>query len=195
MPESRTKIHGTAEVEEGSSIGAGTSVWRFSCVRKGAIIGEGCNIGQSVYIDEDVQIGSFVKIQNNVSVYYGVTLEDYVFCGPSMVFTNVHSPRSMFPKTRDSFDKTLVRRGATLGANATIVCGITVGEHAFIGAGSVVTKDVPDFALMVGVPAKRIGWSCVCGKQLELSGGHADCSCGRGYQETGGVLTLLKGDK
>ncbi len=159
-------LHKTAEVEKGATIGENTSIWRFSSIRKGASIGSFCNIGQSVYIDEDVRIGNYVKIQNNVSVYYGVSLEDYVFCGPSMVFTNVLVPRSKYPKEKKEYNKTLVKEGATIGANAVIVCGNVIGKHSLIGAGSVITKDVKDYALVVGNPARQVGWVCECGKKI-----------------------------
>ena len=147
-----TEIHPSSVVDEGAQLGEGTRVWHFSHVCAGARIGAGCSLGQGVYVGNDVQIGRGVKIQNNVSVYDAVTLEDEVFCGPSVVFTNVHNPRSAVPRKAE-YRRTLIRHGASLGANATIVCGVTVGEHAFVGAGAVVTRDVPDFALMAGVPA------------------------------------------
>ena len=159
-------IHETAVVDEGAVIGDGTNVWHFTHISSGAVIGHDCRFGQNVFVGRDVKIGNNVKIQNNVSVYEGVTLEDDVFCGPSMVFTNVSAPRSAFPKG-GVYEKTLVRRGATLGANSTIVSGVTLGEHAFIGAGSVVTKDVPDFALVYGNPAQRRGWRCPCGGSIQ----------------------------
>ena len=149
--------HDTALIDEGAIIGAGTKIWHWVHVCAGARIGEGCILGQNVYVGNNVKIGNKVKIQNNVSVYDNVTLEDEVFCGPSMVFTNVINPRAAIER-KNEFKSTLVRRGATLGANCTIVCGNTIGQYAFIGAGAVVTKDVPDFALMVGVPAKQTGW-------------------------------------
>jgi UDP-2-acetamido-3-amino-2,3-dideoxy-glucuronate N-acetyltransferase len=148
-------------------LGAGTRVWHFSHVCGGARIGAGCSLGQNVFVGNDVQIGDRVKIQNNVSVYDAVTLEDDVFCGPSMVFTNVYNPRAAVVR-KDQYRRTLVRRGATIGANATIVCGVTVGEYAFIGAGAVVKRDVPDFALMAGVPARQIGWMSRFGERLPL---------------------------
>ena len=149
-------IHPSAIVDDGAQLGAGTRVWHFAHVSAGARIGQGCSLGQGVYVANDVLIGNNVKIQNNVSVYDAVTLEDDVFCGPSMVFTNVHNPRSAVPRKAE-YRRTLVRRGATLGANCTIVCGTTVGEYAFVGAGAVVSRDVPAFALVVGVPARRVG--------------------------------------
>ena len=161
-------IHESAFVDDGATIGAGTKVWHFCHILGGAVIGERCVLGQNVVVMNGTRIGNNVKIQNNVSVYEGVELEDDVFCGPSMVFTNVVNPRSHVPR-RDAFQRTVVRRGATIGANATIVCGVTLGEYAFVGAGAVVSRDVPDFALMVGVPARRIGWMCQCGERLPES--------------------------
>src|SRR6202045_376444 len=158
-------VHESSYVDDPCSIGPGTKVWHFSHIMKNARIGTDCNIGQNVVISPDVTIGNNVKIQNNVSVYTGCILEDDVFCGPSMVFTNVMNPRSHVAR-KDEYRTTLVKRGASIGANATIVCGITLGEYAFIGAGSVVAKHVPAFALMVGVPARRIGWMCQCGERL-----------------------------
>jgi UDP-2-acetamido-3-amino-2,3-dideoxy-glucuronate N-acetyltransferase len=182
-------VHESSYVDPGASIGAGTKVWHFCHVMPGAVIGERCSLGQNVVVMSGVRIGSDVKIQNNVSVYEGVTLEDHVFCGPSCVFTNVINPRSEVPR-RDAYQATLVRRGATIGANATIVCGTTIGEYAFIGAGAVVRGEVAPYALMVGVPARRIGWTCRCGVRLEPEGGAAQCrECGRRYRETGDRLT------
>jgi UDP-2-acetamido-3-amino-2,3-dideoxy-glucuronate N-acetyltransferase len=160
-------IHPSAIVDDGAQLGEGTRVWHFAHVCAGARIGAQCSLGQGVYVGNDVRIGDNVKIQNNVSVYDAVTLEDDVFCGPSMVFTNVYNPRSAVSRKHD-YRRTLVQRGATLGANCTIVCGVTIGQHAFIGAGAVVTEDVPDFALMVGVPARRIGWMSRHGERLDL---------------------------
>lgn len=160
-------IHPTAIVDEGAQIGDGTRIWHWVHVSSKARIGERCSLGQGVYVGNDVVIGNNVKIQNNVSVYDAVTLEDDVFCGPSMVFTNVYNPRSSVTR-KDEYRQTLVRRGATLGANCTIVCGSTVGEYAFVGAGAVVNKDVPAFALMVGVPARRVGWMSRFGERLAL---------------------------
>jgi UDP-2-acetamido-3-amino-2,3-dideoxy-glucuronate N-acetyltransferase len=159
------QAHETACIDEGVVIGKGTRVWHFSHILKGSQIGANCTIGQNVMIGPDVSIGSNCKIQNNISVYKGVTLEDNVFCGPSMVFTNVFNPRCGIPRM-DELRKTLVKKGATLGANATILCGITIGKHAFIGAGAVVTKDVPDYVLIYGNPAKQQGWMCECGVKL-----------------------------
>jgi UDP-2-acetamido-3-amino-2,3-dideoxy-glucuronate N-acetyltransferase len=160
-------IHPSAIVDEGAQLGEGTRVWHFAHVCAGARIGAQCSLGQGVYVGNDVRIGDNVKIQNNVSVYDAVTLEDDVFCGPSMVFTNVYNPRSAVSR-KHAYRHTLVQRGATLGANCTIVCGVTIGRHAFIGAGAVVTEDVADFALMVGVPARRIGWMSRHGERLDL---------------------------
>lgn len=160
------KIHETAIIDQDASIGAGTRIWHFSHILPGAIIGEKCNIGQNVVIGPDVSVGNGCKIQNNVSVYKGVTLEDDVFCGPSMVFTNVFNPRAHI-RRMDQSRPTLVKKGATLGANCTIVCGVTIGRYAFVGAGSVVTRDVPDYALVYGSPARQHGWVCQCGEKLD----------------------------
>lgn len=162
-------IHPTAIVDEGAKIGEGSRVWHWVHICGGADIGEKCVFGQNVFIGNRVKIGNLVKIQNNVSVYDNVTLEDGVFCGPSMVFTNVINPRSEVVR-KDEYLDTLVKRGATLGANSTIVCGVTIGRYAFVGAGSVVTKDVPDYALVVGVPAKQIGWMGEYGERLVKKG-------------------------
>lgn len=158
-----------AVVDDGVEVGEGTKIWHFSHVQKGSKIGKKCVLGQNVNVANDVVIGDFVKIQNNVSVYEGVTLEDYVFCGPSMVFTNILDPRCKYPQVgKEFYIKTLVKEGASLGANSTIVCGHTVGKAAFVGAGSVVTKDVPDFALVVGNPARIVGWVSESGKKLKF---------------------------
>lgn len=160
-------IHESSYVDDGAIIGENTKIWHFSHIMPKAKIGKNCNIGQNVFIGNNVEIGNGVKIQNNVSVYEGVILEDYVFCGPSMVFTNDMNPRSAFPKKAGvGYLQTKVKYGASIGANATIVCGTTIGKWAFIAAGAVVTKDVKDFALMAGVPAKQIGWICKCGEKL-----------------------------
>ena len=183
--------HESSFIDAGAEIGAGTKVWHFCHVMPGAVIGERCSLGQNVVVMPGTRIGNNVKIQNNVSIYEGVTLEDDVFCGPSCVFTNVLNPRSHVSRKHD-YRPTLVRRGATIGANATVVCGITVGRYALIGAGAVVTADVPDFALMLGVPARRVGWMCQCGIRLGITGGVAQCaSCGAGYREEGDVLRLI----
>jgi len=158
-------IHESSYADDGCTIGDGTKIWHFSHVMSGAVIGANCSIGQNVLVASGVVIGNDVKIQNNVSIYSGVTLEDDVFCGPSMVFTNVINPRSAVSRKHE-FRPTHVRRGATLGANCTIVCGHSVGAHAFVGAGAVVTRDVPDHALVVGVPARVVGWVCACGAKV-----------------------------
>ena len=169
--------HETAIVDEGAQIGEGTRVWHWVHVCGKAVIGNTCSLGQNVFVGNKVVIGNNVKIQNNVSVYDNVTLEDDVFCGPSMVFTNVYNPRSAVTR-KDEYRDTLVKRGATLGANCTIVCGITIGEYAFVGAGSVANKDVPAFALMVGVPAKQIGWMSRYGERIDLPlKGEASYTC------------------
>jgi len=174
--------HESAIIDEGAQIGARTRIWHWTHVCGGAVVGEDCSLGQNVFVGNRVRIGNTVKIQNNVSVYDNVTLEDGVFCGPSCVFTNVHNPRSEVPR-KNEYRDTLVRRGATLGANCTIVCGVTIGEYAFIGAGAVVSRDVPAFALMVGVPARRIGWMSHTGERL---GPDLVCpATGRRYRELG----------
>lgn len=171
------KIHPTAIVDEGAVIGNQTSVWHWVHISSGAKIGERCSIGQNVYVGNKVLIGDNVKIQNNVSVYDNVTLEDDVFCGPSMVFTNVYNPRSAVSR-KNEYRNTIVKKGATLGANCTIVCGITIGNYAFVGAGSVVNRDVPNYALMVGVPARQIGWMSQYGEKLDLPlKGNAETIC------------------
>ncbi|MBU1419937.1 MAG: Gfo/Idh/MocA family oxidoreductase [Proteobacteria bacterium] len=186
-------IHPTAEVDEGVSLGSGTKVWHFSHLLAGARIGNNCSLGQNVVISQNVIIGDGCKIQNNVSVYEGVVLEDNVFCGPSMVFTNVINPRCEFPR-KDAYKPTLVKRGASLGANSTVVCGHTIGEYAFIGAGAVVTTDVPNFALMVGNPGRQVGWISRYGKRLELPlDGDGEFVCpytGECYQLCDGVVTV-----
>jgi UDP-2-acetamido-3-amino-2,3-dideoxy-glucuronate N-acetyltransferase len=194
MNESEKKYfaHETAVVDEPAFIGAGTKIWHFSHVMSGARIGAGCSIGQNVFVGATATIGDNVKIQNNVSIYEGVELEDDVFCGPSCVFTNVMKPRSAYPRENRSFDRTLVKKGATIGANATIVCGVTIGEHAFIGAGAVVTKDVPAHALCFGNPAGFGGWVCKCGAKLKAvdDGETAICpSCEISYKRQGLSLT------
>jgi len=176
--------HESAYIDEGAVIGDGTRIWHFCHVMSGAVIGEYCSMGQNVMIAGKVRIGNNVKIQNNVSVYEGVILEDDVFCGPSMVFTNVRTPRSAFPRnTSNDYAPTVVKRGASIGANATIVCGVTLGEWSFVAAGAVVNRDVPAYGLVAGVPAKRIGWVCECGETLRFDGNQAVCgSCERAYE-------------
>ncbi|HET7731210.1 MAG TPA: acyltransferase [Usitatibacter sp.] len=175
-------VHPTSIVDEGAQLGEGTRVWHWVHVCAGARIGSRCVLGQNVFVGNDVVIGDNVRIQNNVSVYDAVTLEDDVFCGPSMVFTNVYNPRSHVSRKAD-YRRTLVRRGASIGANATVVCGYTVGEYAFVGAGAVVAADVPAYALMVGVPARRIGWMCQCGERLPDGPGEVQCpKCNHRYR-------------
>jgi UDP-2-acetamido-3-amino-2,3-dideoxy-glucuronate N-acetyltransferase len=187
-------IHSSAIVDEGAQIGEGSRVWHWVHVSAGARIGKGCNLGQNVFVANRVVIGDNVKIQNNVSVYDEVTLEDDVFCGPSMVFTNVYNPRSQFSR-KDDYRRTLVRQGATLGANCTIVCGVTVGRYAFIGAGAVVNRDVPDFALMLGVPARQAGWMSRYGERLDLPlKGEGTATCphtGEQYRVKNGTCILV----
>ena len=175
--------HDTACVDEGAQIGKGTKIWHFSHVCNGAVIGDNCSLGQNVYVAPNVTIGNTVKIQNNVSLYEGVILEDFVFCGPSMVFTNIKTPRSAFPRnSKEFFGVTRVCHGASIGANATIVCGVTIGAWAFVAAGAVVTKDVPEHALVVGAPAKQIGWACECGVRLQQQGDKFICpTCSKSY--------------
>jgi UDP-2-acetamido-3-amino-2,3-dideoxy-glucuronate N-acetyltransferase len=187
-------VHPSAIIDEGAQLGEGTHVWHFSHVCAGARVGAGCSLGQNVFVGNDVQIGRGVKIQNNVSVYVAVTLEDEVFCGPSVVFTNVHNPRAAVPR-KSEYRRTLVRHGASLGANAPIVCGVTVGEYAFVGAGAVVTKDVPAHALVAGVPARRIGWMSRHGERLQFdAAGEARCpATGQRYRLDAGVVTLAEG--
>ena len=190
--------HPSAIVDEGAQIGAGTRVWHFAHVCAGARIGEGCSLGQGVFVGNDVVIGRNVKIQNQVSVYDAVTLEDDVFCGPSMVFTNVHNPRAAVVRKAE-YRPTRVRRGATLGANCTVVCGTTIGEYAFVGAGAVVAHDVPAYALVVGVPARRVGWMSAHGERLALpvaapAGQVLEAACpatGARYRLTGEALLAL----
>lgn len=182
-------IHPTAIVDDGAHLGAGTRVWHWVHISAGARIGEQCSFGQNVFVGNDVLIGNNVKVQNNVSVYDAVTLEDDVFCGPSMVFTNVFNPRSAVVR-KDEYRRTLVKRGATLGANCTIVCGVTVGEYAFIGAGAVINRDVRPYALMAGVPARQIGWMSQFGERLALPlSGNAEAVC----KHTGVRYQLIDG--
>ena len=187
--------HESAYIDVGAEIGEGTTIWHFSHVLKGSKIGKDCRIGQNVVIGQNVTIGSGCKIQNNISIYEGVTLEDYVFCGPSMVFTNVFNPRSEIPRMKE-LRPTLVKRGATIGANSTIICGHTIGEYSFIGAGAVVTEDVPAFALITGNPAKIRGWMCKCGIKLEVKGGSAVCeTCGTKYKLSDGKMRIINSRK
>lgn len=184
--------HESAYVDEPCEIGEGTKIWHFSHIQKNAKIGTNCVFGQNVNVANNVTIGNYCKIQNNVSIYEGVTLEDYVFCGPSMVFTNILDPKCKYPQVGAEFYvKTLVKEGASIGANATIVCGHTIGRHALIGAGSVVTKDVPDYALIVGNPGKIVGWVSEAGKKLKFDKeGFAFCEkSGRTYKLADGKVT------
>ena len=168
-------VHETSVIDEKVRIGAGTKIWHFCHIQSGAVIGRNCSFGQNVNIANNVKIGDGVKVQNNVSVYEGVELEDYVFCGPSMVFTNDLTPRARYPKGTAGYKKTLIKHDVSLGANCTIVCGHTIGEYAMVAAGAVVTKDVPPHALMAGVPAQQIGWVCECGQVLDDRGVCPDC--------------------
>ena len=186
--------HESAIIDNGATLGEGTKVWHFSHVCSGAVIGERCSLGQNVFVGNRVVIGNRCKIQNNVSVYDNVTLEDDVFCGPSMVFTNVYNPRAAIVR-KEEYRSTLIRQGATLGANCTVVCGVTIGRYAFIGAGAVINKDVLDYALMVGVPARQIGWMSEYGEQLDLPlSGYAETRCsqtGQRYRLNGQQLAPL----
>jgi UDP-2-acetamido-3-amino-2,3-dideoxy-glucuronate N-acetyltransferase len=180
-------VHESSYIDDDVSIGDGTKVWHFSHVQSGAVIGENCSLGQNVNVSNNVKVGNGVKIQNNVAVYEGVELEDYVFCGPSMVFTNDLTPRSKYPKGSEGYKKTLVKYGASIGANATIVCGNTIGKWALVASGAVVTKDVPDYALVAGIPAKQIGWACECGEPLKDK---LTCKeCNREFELNDGILT------
>lgn len=184
-------VHPSAIVDEGATIGRGSRIWHFVHVCGGARIGEDCSLGQNVFVGNRVVIGNRCKVQNNVSLYDAVTLEDGVFCGPSMVFTNVYNPRALIER-KNEYRETLVKTGATLGANCTVVCGVTIGRFAFVGAGAVVNRDVPDYALMVGVPARQIGWISEYGERLDLPlAGEAECVCphsGERYRLADGVL-------
>jgi UDP-2-acetamido-3-amino-2,3-dideoxy-glucuronate N-acetyltransferase len=191
MAETAYFAHESCYIDEPCSIGEGTRIWHFSHVMKNSVIGKGCTIGQNVLVSTDVRVGDRCKVQNNVSLYTGVILEDDVFCGPSAVFTNVINPRSEVIRKAE-YRQTLVGRGATIGANATIVCGLRLGQYAFIGAGAVVTRDVPDFALMTGNPARQRGFMCRCGLKLEVAAGKARCNtCGTAYLSRGDGLSIV----
>jgi len=184
-------VHESSYIDDDVTIGDGTKIWHFSHIQSGVTIGGKCSLGQNVNISSNVNIGHGVKIQNNVSVYEGVQLEDYVFCGPSMVFTNDLTPRSKYPKGPSGYLKTLVKYGATIGANATIVCGNTIGSWAMVASGAVVTKDIKDYALVAGVPAKQIGWVCECGATLNVN---FVCEhCNKKYHATTNGIELLRG--
>lgn len=184
-------VHESSYVDDGAAIGDHTKIWHFCHIMPGAEIGKWCSLGQNVVVMPRAKIGNNVKIQNNVSIYEGVVLEDDVFCGPSCVFTNVGTPRSHVSR-KNEYERTLVKRGASIGANATVVCGVTLGEYCFIGAGAVVTSDVPPHALMVGVPARRVGWMCTCGERLHLQNGEAECvRCGSTFGESSGRLESI----
>jgi len=175
-------VHESSYVDAGCDIGKGSKIWHFSHIMSGTLIGENCSFGQNCVVGPKVKIGSGVKVQNNVSIYEGVEIEDDVFCGPSMVFTNVINPRSFIVR-KDEFKKTLLKKGCSIGANATIVCGVTIGKFALVGSGSVVNKNVPDYALVVGVPAKQIGWVCECGCSLQKDAGKWVCDqCGKRFE-------------
>ena len=176
-------VHESSYIDEGCEIGEGTKIWHFCHIQSGAKIGKKCSLGQNVNISNNVIMGDGCKVQNNVSLYEGVVLEDNVFCGPSCVFTNDLTPRSKFPKGRENYKKTLIKEGASIGANATVVCGHTIGRCALIGAGAVVTCDVPDYALMLGIPTRLVGYVCRCGERLTFENKNAVChACGRKYQ-------------
>ncbi|MGB9642116.1 MAG: acyltransferase [Candidatus Ratteibacteria bacterium] len=184
-------VHESSFVDDNVIIGKGTKIWHFCHILKNVRIGENCVLGQNVMAGPDVVIGNNCKIQNNVSIYKGVTLEDDVFCGPSCVFTNVINPRA-FIERKNEFKQTFIKKGATIGANATIVCGNIIGRYALVGAGAVVTHDVPDYGLVVGVPAKQVGWVCKCGITLEFDRNIAKCVCGNAYKIESGKLMVLQ---
>ena len=188
MEEKSYFVHESSYVDDDVQIGAGTKVWHFCHIQRGARIGQNCSLGQNVNVGNNVRIGNGVRIQNNVSIYEGVELEDNVFCGPSCVFTNVVTPRAHFP-VHGVYAKTLIKEGASLGANSTVVCGHTVGRSALVAAGAVVTKDVPDYALVAGVSARQTGWVCECGRVLNDS---LQCECGRRYQAHDGHLSPIE---
>lgn len=189
-----TFIHTSAVVDEPMEIGGGTKIWHFTHIMSGARIGENCIIGQNVFIGSGAILGNNIKVQNNVSIFDGVILEDDVFCGPSMVFTNVFNPRSFISRKKE-FRKTLVRKGSTIGANVTIVCGNTIGQYAFIGAGSVVTKDIPDYALVYGNPGKVKGWVCQCAEEIVFRSEKSACAaCGKRYRKDSEGVRLIQGD-
>ena len=189
MEKNKFFVHESAIVDNDVLIGNNTKIWHFSHIQKGARIGENCSFGQNVNVANNVKVGNNCKVQNNVSIYEGVELEDYVFCGPSMVFTNIKVPRCKYPQQgSDFYLKTIVREGASIGANATIVCGHNIGRHAFIAAGSVVACDVPDYAFMAGVPAKRKGWVCECGRIIKEEMNYQCDKCQRKYTEYNGIL-------
>lgn len=184
-------VHESSYIDEGAEIGQGTKIWHFCHVMSGARIGPKCNIGQNVVVSPGVSLGRGVKVQNNISIYTGVVCEDDVFLGPSMVFTNVINPRA-FIERKSEYKKTLIKKGASIGANATIVCGITIGQYAFIGAGTVVSKDVPDYALIYGSPARIKGWVCQCGNKLPFNGNKAQCpECGLKYNQISAQEIML----
>lgn len=191
MDEKSFFVHQSSYIDENCKIGKGTKIWHFCHIQSGSVIGENCNIGQNVNIAQGVKIGNGVKIQNNVSVYSGVELEDYVFCGPSCVFTNDLTPRAKYPKGSENYSKTIVKTGAGIGANATIVAGTVIGKWALIGAGAVVTRDVPDYCIVTGIPAKVAGYACECGKKL---GENLICpTCGRRYETSGHSIKEVTG--
>ena len=190
MSEKKYFVHQSSFIDDGCAIGEGTKIWHFSHVQTGAVIGKNCSLGQNVNVANNVIIGSYVKIQNNVSIYEGVELKDFVFCGPSMVFTNIKIPRSEFPQRgSEYYSKTLVKKSASIGANATIVCGVTIGEYALIGSGAVVTKDVPDNALIIGNPGKAVGWVDEKGNRLEFNEKGLS-NCGKFWLDSGDLKKL-----